>query len=96
MVDRDPVIVNNSGGRSGSGGWAVAIIILLAVVAGLVYFMTNGFSSMGSGTSGGGTVNADVNVNVPRADDQAAPSAPVQEPAPAAPATSGGNATNGG
>ena len=92
MVERDPVIVNNTSGRSGSGGWAVAVIVLLAVVGGLVYFMTNGFSSVGTGSSGGGTVNADVNVNVPKADAPAAPAAPAS-PAPAA---DGGNATNGG
>jgi hypothetical protein len=45
--DRAPNIVNQSGGRSGTGGWAVAVILAVLVAVGIFYFV-------GSGTPGDG------------------------------------------
>jgi len=44
--DRGPTVVNQSGG-SGTGGWAVAVILAVLVAVGIFYFV-------GSGTPGDG------------------------------------------
>lgn len=45
--DRGPTVVNQNGGRSGTGGWAVAVILAVLVAVGIFYFV-------GSGTPGDG------------------------------------------
>ena len=45
--DRGPTVVNQSSGRTGTGGWAVAVIIAVLVAVGIFYFV-------GSGTPGDG------------------------------------------
>lgn len=57
MADRGPTVINT--GSSGSGGWAVAVIIALIAIGALLMF--TGVIDLG-GSGGGGT---DVNVNVP-------------------------------
>ncbi|MBB4145866.1 hypothetical protein [Rhizobium rhizoryzae] len=54
MSEREPTIINTGG--SGSAGWAVAVIILLAVIVG-------GYLLLGGAISGGKSV--DVNVKLP-------------------------------
>ncbi|WP_075292878.1 hypothetical protein [Pararhizobium arenae] len=72
MTDRGPTVINT--GSSGNGGWAVALVIALIVIGGLLMF--TGVIDI-SGGNGGGT---DVNVNVPAVE---APSAdkPASTPA---------------
>ena len=45
--DRGPTVVNQSSGGSGTGGWAVAVILAVLVAVGIFYFV-------GSGTPGDG------------------------------------------
>ncbi len=45
--DRGPTVVNASNGGSGTGGWAVAVILAVLVAVGIFYFV-------GSGTPGDG------------------------------------------
>jgi hypothetical protein len=45
--DRGPTVVNQTTGRSGTGGWAVAVILAVLVAVGIFYFV-------GSGTPGDG------------------------------------------
>ncbi|KQS90439.1 MULTISPECIES: hypothetical protein [unclassified Rhizobium] len=56
MTDRGPTVINT--GRSSNTGWAVAVILAVVVIGGLLMF--TGVINIGG--SGGGT---DVNVNVP-------------------------------
>ncbi|MCO5733408.1 hypothetical protein [Rhizobium sp. SSA_523] len=55
MSDREPTVINNNG-RSGSAGWAVAVVILMAVIA-------VGFILFGGNLGAGGDI--DVNVKLP-------------------------------
>ena len=45
--DRGPTVVNQTSGGSGTGGWAVAVILAVLVAVGIFYFV-------GSGTPGDG------------------------------------------
>ncbi len=83
MTDRGPTVINT--GRSSSAGWAVAVIIAVVAVGGLLLF--SGIIDI----DGGGT---DVNINVPAgtsapatgaAPPAAAPASGTPAPSPAAP-----------
>ncbi|MBZ7927484.1 hypothetical protein LAC81_36720 (plasmid) [Ensifer adhaerens] len=78
MADRGPTVINT--GSSGNGGWAVAIIIALVVIGGLLLF--TGVIDIGA-SSGGGT---DVNVNVPAVESQSTDKPATSAEKPAAPA----------
>ena len=65
MADREPTIINT--GSNGSGGWAVAAILLI-VLFGI------GLCLFGGGLLGDGDV--DVDVSLPRAETPATPAAP--------------------
>lgn len=79
----DPVIVNDGGG--GGGGWAIALIVGVLALIGVVFLFNSGALRSGGGSDG----NIDVTVDVPKVE---APK--VDAPAPAAPAPA--PSTNGG
>lgn len=56
MSDRGPTVINT--GRSGNGGWAVAVILALVIIGALLMF-TGVIDISGGGSS------TEVNVNVP-------------------------------
>lgn len=82
MTDRGPTVINT--GRSSNTGWAVAVILAVVVIGGLLMF--TGVINIGG--SGGGT---DVNVNVPAVETpstDAKPATTETKPATETPATS--------
>ncbi len=76
MTDRGPTVINT--GRSSIVGWAVAVILALVVIGGLLMF--TGVINMG----GGGT---DVNVNVPAVETPSTDKPATDTPATGTPAT---------
>ncbi|CAD7028615.1 hypothetical protein REJC140_02652 [Pseudorhizobium endolithicum] len=63
MSDRDPTIINT--GSNGSGGWALAVILLVAVIGLGLYLFGGGLF---------GDQEVDVDVSLPRAEAPADPS----------------------
>ncbi len=83
MTDRGPTVINT--GRSSNTGWAVAVILAVVVIGGLLMF--TGVINIGGGGSGG----TDVNVNVPAVETpstDAKPTTMETKPATETPATS--------
>ena len=86
MADKEPMVVNTGGS---GGGWAVAIILAVLVIGGLLLFGSDLFDGVGSGG------NTNVDVNAPNIEaPQAPPGGQEAQPAPSggtqpAPAPSG-------
>lgn len=76
MTDRGPTVINT--GRSSTMGWAVAVILALVVIGGLLMF-TGVINMGGSGT--------DVNVNVPAVETPSTDKPATDTPATGTPAT---------
>lgn len=68
MSDQRPTVIHTGG--SGAAGWAVAVILLVVIGAGVLFFSGN------LSLDGGGTKNVDVNVTLPEVETPA--TAPVQ------------------
>ncbi|MCF6371337.1 hypothetical protein [Rhizobium halophilum] len=64
MTDREPTVINT--GSSDSGGWAVAVILLI-VLFGLGLYL------FGGGLFGDGSRDVDVDVSLPKVEAPAAP-----------------------
>ncbi|HTO33904.1 MAG TPA: hypothetical protein VL202_22430 [Pararhizobium sp.] len=77
MTDRGPTVINT--GRSGTAGWAVAVIIAIVVIGGLLMFT--------GVIGGGGGGNTDVNVNVPAVETPSTDTKPATDTPATAPAT---------
>ncbi|MCV9962448.1 hypothetical protein OIU34_11100 [Pararhizobium sp. BT-229] len=77
MTDRGPTVINT--GRSSTAGWAVAVILALVVIGGLLMF--TGVINI---NGGGGT---DVNVNVPAVETPSTDKPATDTPATGTPAT---------
>lgn len=43
--ERGPTVIHSRSGSSGSGGWAVAVIVAVLVAVGAIYFATSGPSN---------------------------------------------------
>jgi hypothetical protein len=85
MTDRGPTVINT--GKSSTAGWAVAVILALLVIGGLLMF--TGVINI---NGGGGT---DVNVNVPAVETPSAEKPATDTPAATeTPATTGTPATD--
>lgn len=78
MTDRGPTVINT--GSNGTAGWAVAVILAIVVIGGLLMF--TGVINLGG--SGGGT---DVNVNVPAVETPSTETKPATDTPATAPAT---------
>ncbi|MBP1858067.1 hypothetical protein [Rhizobium herbae] len=77
MTDRGPTVINT--GRSSTAGWAVAVILALVVIGGLLMF--TGVINI---NGGGGT---EVNVNVPAVETPSTDKPATDTPATGTPAT---------
>ncbi|WP_438750538.1 hypothetical protein [Pararhizobium sp. O133] len=78
MTDRGPTVINT--GRSSNTGWAVAVILAVVVIGGLLMFT-------GVIDIGGGGGNTDVNVNVPAVETPSTDTKPATDTPATAPAT---------